>query len=88
MPLYYFQCPDKECAEVVRKIASTVEGLEVKCPKCEKACERTPKPPTTRIVETLDNGLMVKKVERLADAEQIHKDRANSDKPNDREVKV
>ena len=80
MPIYYFHCP--ECQETVRKLLKpeALEGMTPYCPKCHKAMERSPQPPTAKIVETLDNGIMVRRVERLADAEQIHKERAHGKK--------
>lgn len=35
---------------------------------------------SARIVEVLDNGLMTRRVERLADAERLFKERAEADK--------
>jgi hypothetical protein len=38
--------------------------------------KRNPKPVTTATKETLDNGIMVKRVERLVDAEEIYRERS------------
>jgi hypothetical protein len=43
---------------------------------CDAQLARVPKAPTTQITETLDNGLMARKLERPADAEQIYHERA------------
>lgn len=45
------------------------------CKSCQSPLVRTPKAPTTRVVERLDNGLMVKALERLADAPELHRER-------------
>lgn len=37
---------------------------------------------SSQVIETLDNGAMSRKVERLADAERLWKDRADSDPRN------
>lgn len=50
--------------------------MEQVCPTCSKPLKRTPKPASTSIMETLDNGLMPRKVERLANAEEIFHDRS------------
>lgn len=49
------------------------------CPVCATSLKRTPKPPTTTIFETLDNGVMARKVTRIAGAEEIFKERAQND---------
>jgi hypothetical protein len=40
---------------------------------------RTPKPPTSQVTEVLDNGAMPKRLERLADAERLYRERAEAD---------
>lgn len=51
------------------------------CPKCATLfLERDEEPATTRITEVLDNGLMSRRVERLADVERMVKDRVVADK--------
>jgi transcription elongation factor Elf1 len=80
MPLYNFSCP--VCGKATRRILvpEDLDYTEVRCAKCDTIMEYSPKPPTTRITETLDNGAMVKKVERLSDAEEIYRDRAHGKK--------
>jgi len=51
------------------------------CPKCKSPMKRNASGPTNQVYEQLDNGLMPRKVERLADAERLFKDRAKND-PN------
>lgn len=71
MALYYFQC--SECKEAQRKILTPEEAKkEWACGKCGGKLERTEKPPTTRITETLDNGAMTRKLERLANATEVY----------------
>lgn len=73
MPLYYFEC--SQCKENVRRILSPEEVKKgVACPKCNALLHRTEKPPTSRITETLDNGAMVKKLERLANATEVYEE--------------
>jgi hypothetical protein len=80
MPVFYFECP--VCHMPDRMILSPEEGKgDVPCraPDCSGKLKRTRKAPTTRITETLDNGLMARSLERLADAEKIHHDRAHGE---------
>ena len=44
--------------------------------------ERNPSGASSQAVERLDNGLMPKAVERIADAERLYKERANKDPAN------
>jgi hypothetical protein len=41
---------------------------------------RDEQPPSVRVVETIDNGIMPKKVERLSEAERLFKERADQNK--------
>lgn len=73
MPLYHFVC--KTCQKKTRKIldatASQLVSLQLSC-DCGGSLEREQVDgPSSQKVETLDNGIMTKKVERLADAERI-----------------
>jgi hypothetical protein len=76
MPIYFYEC--KACSFVTRRLLSK-ELPYIDC-NCGATAQRCPKPPTVRITETLDNGVMVKRVERLADAEQIHDEMAHGKK--------
>lgn len=42
---------------------------------CGLEMVRDPRPPSSRVTEVLDNGLMNKRLERLADAERLFADR-------------
>ncbi len=77
MPIYFYSCG--ECGNQFKRLLPKEEKTSV-CKVCGSAAQRAPQPPTTRITETLDNGVMVRKVERLADAEQIHRERAKGKK--------
>lgn len=85
MPLYHFNC-SKCKRHPVRKIAPTPAQALIKvgttCPKCGAKMVRTPKPPTSNVVETLDNGHMTRAVERPAEAERLYKERADNDPRN------
>lgn len=51
--------------------------------QCENGCERLmtvgDPAPTTQVLESLDNGMMSRKVERHADAERLWAERAAKD---------
>lgn len=50
-------------------------GRVVVC-KCGTQMNRVPTGPTSRIVETRDNGIMTRAVEQLADVERLSRERA------------
>ncbi len=80
MPLYHFRCD--ACGKQVRKLLTPAQSGEPRaCPEdtCSGSLLRTPKPPTSNVVETLDNGFMVRRLERPADAERLYKERAAKD---------
>jgi hypothetical protein len=81
MPSYYFKCT--KCEKTQRWILTPAEAKEERiCDLfgCRGRMTRTPKPPTARITETLDNGLMPRAIERPADAEQLHNEMAHGKK--------
>jgi putative FmdB family regulatory protein len=80
MPIYNFHCTT--CGNTTRKLLKPerLKGVVIVCTECGTAMERKVSGPSVRITETLDNGVMVKKVERLADAEQIHDEWAHGKK--------
>lgn len=85
MPLYYFKC-DGLCQAQQRRLLPAAKGNEPwPCPKpdCGGTMRRAPKPPTTNVVERLDNGFMPRAIERPADAERLYHERAH--KPQDDE---
>lgn len=72
MPIFNFECPN--CGEHVRKFLPHLSE-DKPCPKCETIMVRSGEGPTSRVVEIRDNGLMPKKVEQLADIEELIKNR-------------
>lgn len=80
MPRYYFKCACGETVGVLRQPEK--RNVPQKC-KCGRQMERDARGPSSRIVETLDNGIMSRRVERLADAERLIKERSLL--PEDRE---
>jgi hypothetical protein len=81
VPRYFFAC--EACNKPYQRICAPVEAKqEQACPACSKPLKRTPKPANTMVLETLDNGLMARKLERLADAERIFAERAANDPRN------
>lgn len=81
MPAYSFLCP--VCKKPSRYILSVEEAQgDVPCRMegCGGILQRVARSPSVQIVETLDNGLMPRKLERLADAERIHEERAHGKK--------
>lgn len=77
MPIFNYQC--LHCEESSRKLLTPEQASAVQlCKKCGAALERNVSPPTARVTETLDNGIMPRRLERLADAEQIYRDHAKT----------
>ena len=76
MPLYYFEC--QTCKKTVRRVCSPKDLKAPVC--CGGSMTRTPRPPTSRCVEVLDNGVMTKRLERLTDAERLYHERAEATK--------
>ena len=79
MPLYYYKCC--KCGQLTRRLldAEAAEHNLQIC-KCGYTMERAEEGANSRIVETLDNGAMVRKLERYADAEKIYKEWADGKK--------
>ena len=75
MPLFYFTC--SKCFRETRKILNASEAdKERYCPHCGYAMYRTPTGPSSQAKEILDNGLMPRAVERIANAEELFRERA------------
>ena len=68
---------------MIRRVLSPRQAAEIQvsCPTegCTGTPKRVPKPPTTQVVETLDNGFMPRKVERPSEAERLYRERARLD---------
>lgn len=75
MPLYYFRCTS--CGEQVRKILTPQQASSKSylC-LCGGKLERTPLGPSSQAREVLDNGLMLRAVDRPAEAEELYRTRA------------
>jgi hypothetical protein len=51
---------------------------------CDELLSREETPPSTQMLESLDNGAMIKRVERLQNAEELYRERASNDPRNKR----
>ena len=83
MPLYYFACV--ACKKEVRKLANNSAEAKEKAGQCECGglYSRSPRAPGIKAVETIDNGFMSRKVERLVDATRLYRERADADTRKD-----
>lgn len=78
MSLYHFSCVG--CEEDTRRLLEKPSEVSIQiCKKCGDKLTRVPNPPTSAIIEVLDNGIMSKKVERFSEAERLFKERAKGD---------
>lgn len=83
MPFYNFECEDKTCGWVGRKLLNPGEQkLRQECGDCGGPLTRMATGPSVQVMERLDNGAMSHAVERLKDAEELNKDRARNDPRN------
>jgi len=79
MPLFVYWC--NACAVEVRKICPPERANdEVKCRACGAAVSRQPQGASTTVYETLDNGLMPRRLERFSEAERLFKERSKAHK--------
>ncbi len=80
MPKYSYVCDCGFTKEVIRKAPPANEGIFCDSPTCQLKglMHRAPSAASSRMVETLDNGLMARRVERPANAEQLYRDRARN----------
>ncbi len=83
VPIFYFKC--KACGIEKKYILEPEEAKQER--KClEQGCGaemfRTPRPPTSSVKETFDNGVMTKKVEQFKDAKELLKERSKLDLKN------
>lgn len=74
MPLYHFKCC--KCHKPARKILPASEANKTHICQCGHTLTREHRPPSTVAKEILDNGVMVKAVERPSEAEELYKTRA------------
>lgn len=81
MPIYNFQCP-KGCTERRILTPEQVQGfLTTRCAIHSCEWKRKQSVPTTTSMETIDNGLMVKKVETFVGVADMVAERARLDDP-------
>lgn len=80
MPIYNFACSD--CFKKERKLLQPTETKGQTCKECSGELVREAKAPSTQVMETIDNGLMPRKVERLKDTVELFRDRAKANKVN------
>jgi hypothetical protein len=66
-----------KCGNAKRVFGETFESLTIdqKICKCNYEMIRLTKGPSTSVMERLDNGVMVKPVERYSDAERVFTER-------------
>jgi hypothetical protein len=83
MPLFYFTC--KDCKKTFTQILNWVGGTPLRRCECGGELGHSPKAPSTQTKEVLDNGIMNRRLERFAEAEDLHRDHADSvkDKPDE-----
>ncbi len=74
MPAYDLRCP--ACQTTKRRMAASLEASRaIRCEDCGGPLHRAGQGPSTQVVERLDNGLMPRALERLADAERLFEER-------------
>lgn len=77
MPSYNLRCSD--CGASKTRRFDVPQKFPVDTCACGGPMRRVPRPPTTTVKESLDNGAMTKRVERFKDAERLYRDRAAND---------
>jgi hypothetical protein len=81
MPIYNFKC-GQGCAE--RKVLTPEQAKGYSALRCaihDSEWKRSHQPPSTTSMETIDNGLMVKKVETYVGVSDMVSERARLDDP-------
>jgi hypothetical protein len=76
MPLYYYEC--SKCSWHYRKIQTPEEAEKTQICRakgCTAELVRKPVAPSARVTEVIDNGIMPRRLERLADAERLFAER-------------
>lgn len=78
MPVFTFKCP--YCNNLRKRLFDTVAEADkpIKCELCYRIVERQYGAPTARVTEVLDNGSMVKRVERVQNAQEIYTERGHT----------
>lgn len=87
MALFRFNCSMCKANPIAQfgltAAQALVKAKAVYCPKCGARMVRIVKPPTSQVVERLDDGHMIRAVERPAEAERLYKERAAKDYSKD-----
>lgn len=81
MPIFHARC--HTCGGSQRFLAaswSNIRPTTLLC-ECGGSYQREARGPSTQLLERLDNGAMVRAVERPADAERMHAERAMNADP-------
>jgi hypothetical protein len=79
VPAYHLMC--EKCLKRVRKLLPKFEGSTCECGGPYKRLEANKM--SAQIKETLDNGIMVRKVERLHNVEELVKERSKEPDKDD-----
>ncbi len=75
MPVFNYHC--EQCVADVRRILTPTAARDPQfCDSCGSELDRNSQGPSTQVMERLDNGCMPKRVERLADAERLYRERS------------
>lgn len=77
MLLYNFVCSG--CKKLVRKFLAIGQQTKRQTCDCGAVLKRAAGGPSSQKMDVLDNGLMPRRIERLADAEALSRDRAKND---------
>ena len=80
MPAYHFIC--LECERKQTRVFMDKSCVDTAaCISCGGKVKRVATGPSSQIMEKLDNGIMVKAVERLHNAEELFEERAKNSDP-------
>jgi len=79
MPLLRFQCPecDQKKSKLVQDLTK-VKDFVLNCPECGNQMAREKVDSFTIVKETIDNGIMERRVEQNANAPELVEERAQS----------
>lgn len=75
--LIKFVC--KGCGKRRRMLFDSAGDVKAPSCSCGQVLVRDADPPSSSMMETLDNGVMPRALERFQNAEELHKDHAASD---------
>lgn len=83
MPLYRYICV--KCEIDINKRFSVERSKElVNCDQCGTVLSRNPAPPSSRVTEFIDNGIVTKRVELVKDIGEIMKKRSKEHQRKDK----